>query len=631
MRWTLATLAALASLWALGAWMAGGLAFSVAGIRVSSSDPTRPLIVAAIALGAYVLASGIARTFDEILLLRAWLTQRRRAALLTAAILAIGLTHNSWSAGGPDSYSYVTAADLWLRGDLKVRVPIADAAPWPNALGTFTPLGYRTSPAETAIVPMTGPGLPLLMAMFKGIAGHPAMFLVVPLTGALLVWTTFLIGVRLGSGDIGLGGAWLLATSPTFLMMFKSQMSDVPAAAFWALATYWILGRTARSALAAGLAASVAILVRPNLVPIAAVLALWPLVEAGRAFQARLADPKGPRRTMNKHDTANTPATAARTFQVRVAAFALATLPGCLAVAAINNWLYGSPFSSGYGDLSTLFSLSNVPTTLSRYGRWLIDTQTPLASVSIIVLALAPQRVWPDERARHGARLLAIVFAVVWALYAVYAAFDAWWFLRFLLPSWPALCIGTAALVVWLFEGRAKWGRTAALVVTFALGINGIVVARARDVFPAGEGERRYATIAKLVEQQTEPSAMILASMHAGPVRYYAGRATMRFDQLDEAWLDRAAGWLQQQGRHPYVLVEDWEMPMFEQRFGGKNRLGGLRLAPVLAYRAYQVSGTIYLFDLLRPDGPTLEPPPIRDPRPRCVEPATPPALTAGP
>ena len=56
---------------------------------------------------------------------------------------------------------------------------------------------------------------------------------------------------------------------------------------------------------------------------------------------------------------------------------------------------------------------------------------------------------------------------------------------------------------------------------------------------------------------------MILSSIHAGSLRYYGGRATMRFDLLDEAWLDRAVGWLQQQGRHPYVLVEDWEMPLF--------------------------------------------------------------------
>ena len=36
-------------------------------------------------------------------------------------------------------------------------------------------------------------------------------------------------------------------------MMFKSQMSDVPASAFWALAVYGMLGTSLRSAALAGL------------------------------------------------------------------------------------------------------------------------------------------------------------------------------------------------------------------------------------------------------------------------------------------------------------------------------------------------------------------------------------------
>jgi len=71
-------------------------------------------------------------------------------------------------------------------------------------------------------------------------------------------------------------------------------------------------------------------------------------------------------------------------------------------------------------------------------------------------------------------------------------------------------------------------------------------------VFTPGEGERRFATIAELVAAQTEPSAMIFASIHAGSLRYYAGRATIRFDILEPDWLDHAAAWLNDRGRHPY-------------------------------------------------------------------------------
>src|SRR5207249_4266798 len=116
-------------------------------------------------------------------------------------------------------------------------------------------------------------------------------------------------------------------------------------------------------------------------------------------------------------------------------------------------------------------------------------------------------------------------------------------------------------------------------------------------------------------------SAILSGALNAGPVRFYAGRMTLRFDVLNEAWLDRAVDWLRQQGRHVYFMVEDWELPEFERRFGAQNRLGRLQMAPILAYRAYNVSGTVYLFDPLTPDGPTRDLPPIRDPRPLCVRP----------
>jgi hypothetical protein len=573
----------LAAFWAAIVALSGGLAFSLGSVRVSSSDAIRPLIVAAIAALAYVAWSRPARVHDDVDWLRRRLTPFRLAVTLSAATLALGVANNSWGAGGSDSYSYVSQMDLWLHGDLKVPISLAAEVPWPNALETFTPFGYRAVPNELTIAPITGPGLPLLMAAFKIAGGHAAAFLVVPISGALLVWTTFLIGRRVVSERVGLGGAWLVATSPTFLMMFKSQMSDVPAAAFWALATYWILGTTARSAVLAGLAASVAILIRPNLVPIAAVLAAWPLVGQLKAT--------GPR---------------------RAATFALAAVPGCLAVAAINNWLYGSPLSSGYGELSSLFSIARVPVTLAAYARWLAETQTP------IVLAGALFIIWM-------APLLGGVLLAAWALYAAYPAFDAWWFLRFLLPSWPAMFIGTAGAIVWLFEKRMRYGRAAATVALLALGGYGLAITAQRHVFTRDEGERRYATIAQLVKSQTEDSAMILASIHAGSLRYYAGRATLRFDLLDEAWLDRAAAWLQANGRHPYVVVEDWELPVFTKRFGGRNSLGELRLAPALVYEAYRIPGKVYLFDVLRAGGPTTEPPPIRDPWPRCPLPASPP------
>ena len=309
-----AVLAVLASIWNAVVWLLDGIALSIGPFRISSSDPIRPLTVAAAAATVYVALSGLNAARQDALRLFRALTPHRLALVLTAVVVAVGIANNSWGVGGSDSYSYASQMDLWLRGELKVPVTMASEVPWPNALATFTPFGYNAVAGETAIAPITPPGLPVLMAAFKAIGSHASAFLVVPLTGGLLVWSTFLIGRGLGSDRLALAGAWLVATSPTFLMMFKSQMSDVPAAAFWTLATYWILGTTVSSAVSAGVAASLAILIRPNLLPLAAVLAAWTVFAAQRN---------------------------------RLAAFAFATLPACVVVAVINNHLFRSPLTSG--------------------------------------------------------------------------------------------------------------------------------------------------------------------------------------------------------------------------------------------------------------------------------------------
>ena len=219
----------------------------------------------------------------------------RRLTVLVAILLALcpaiaGIARNSWTAGGADQYAYVSQADLWLQRDLTVPVPLAATAPWPEAVcdihaARISACGRRAP----ALVPVTAPGLPLMMAAAKTIAGHCAMFLVTPLSGALLVWMTFAIGRRIDSDALGLAAAWLVATSPAMLAMLVSPMSDVPAAAFWAIAIYFTLGHTPRSALFAGLAASAAILIRPNLAPLAAVLVLWKFW-AGQSDRGQRAD-----------------------------------------------------------------------------------------------------------------------------------------------------------------------------------------------------------------------------------------------------------------------------------------------------------------------------------------------------
>ena len=75
---------------------------------------------------------------------------------------------------------------------------------------------------------------------------------------------------------------------------------------------------------------------------------------------------------------------------------------------------------------------------------------------------------------------------------------------------------------------------------------------------------------------------------------------------LRNDWVDRAIAWLDAQGIHPYLLVEEWEIPAVRKRFEGQQAVKALDRAPIAIFRE---PGTLYLFDLLRGDGTPTVPP----------------------
>jgi hypothetical protein len=163
--------------------------------------------------------------------------------------------------------------------------------------------------------------------------------------------------------------------------------------------------------------------------------------------------------------------------------------------------------------------------------------------------------------------------------------------------------------------------RVAAVAVAIAIGAYTIHYAARNGAFPSGEGGHRYVSVAKMVEQATDPSAVIITGQHSGPTRYYAGRTIVRYELVDPAWLDRAVEWLTTQGRHPAFLLEEYEVLEFEKRFSASSH-GRLTLAPVVEYRAPGVPGAVYLFDPARPDGESRITSPPPGAAPACVEPS---------
>jgi len=505
------------------------------------------------------------------------------ALLFSLFTVFVGLVGNTWTAGGMDSYGYVSQADRWLEGRPATAEPVAATLPWPNALGTLIPIGYVPGPdGEQTMVPYYAPGLSLLMAGAKLVAGHCAAFWVVPLTGGLLVWASFAIGRTVRSDAVGVAAAAFVATSPTVLFMVTAPMSDVPAAAFWAIAILCVVRGTVPMAAIAGMSASVAIVIRPNLVPLAAVLALWMVwQDATRpAGRARLA---------------------------RAAVFSLGILPGSALIALLNNAWYGSPLQSGPGGLDYLFEAGNLETNLIRYPGWFIETQTPLAAAAAALLLIPLRQVWRTPEASRAAALFGGLLLVALVIHALFAPLEEWWYLRYLLAAWPGIFVGLAVLLSRIWERPGVAMKVAGAAVVAVLSLNGLRIADDRGAFTNAAPERRYPDVANLVKSHTADGAVIISMQHSGTVRYYAGRQTVRFDWLDEAWLDRAVDWLQAHGLRPYILLEEWERPMFRERFEARNRLGGLAFRQVFVYKN-PATPAVYLYD---PLGSEATPPEI--------------------
>jgi hypothetical protein len=486
------------------------------------------------------------------------------ATVVAIATLYAGVQWGAMVAGGADSYGYISQAGYWQRGGVVVQEDVIRPSPWPSAPLTWSPLGYRPSPRRPdAIVPLYAPGLPLLMALFQIVAGYCGAFLVVPLSGALTIWLTYRLGLRLfAAPGIALWGAALVATSPVFLYQLMNAMSDVPVTAAWTLAL--LLTISSRPA-AAGLAASAAIAIRPNLAPLAAVLFVW------TTFSPR--------------------ADGARLGVAAAVRFAIGAAIAPIGIAAFNTRVYESAVTSGYGDASDLYSIGFWWTNVRQFASWIAEVETPI--VSLAVVGLVATSLLPAAKVPRAKPLLGGFIALMLLSYLFYRPFDAWWYLRFLLPMWPIMMLLTAAVLETIAR---RWLRPiyplAIAAMAIVLAWHGLSVAAARNTFDLGRGERRYIDVARFIASHTGPDAVILSVQHSGSLRIYADRLTLRYDALDPLWLDRAVAYLQSIGRRPYYVLDGNEVGAFKERFGAANRSGALDWPPMAT-----LGGTIAVYD----------------------------------
>jgi hypothetical protein len=359
------------------------------------------------------------------------------------------------------------------------------------------------------------------------------------------------------------------------------------------------MGTNMRSAWGAASALVVALLIRPNLLPIVPVLALW--------LVWRIA--------------AHRPERWRHTWRAVVVLGGVAA--ASIATSAIYWAAYGTPFESGYGETANYFSLSHIVPNARNYALWFTEVHTPIAWLGLVALALPMRALWPAVADRSAVIAFALVTAVVIAEFLIYLVLDNSSYLRFFLVCYPFIMLGVASVAMAIGRTHYIAGPIVAAALVIAVIAKGISLVPEWNILGQRFVEGKIADTADHVRAVTPENSVVLASEHSGSIRFYAGRVTLRWDYLPPEWLDRAVAWMAARGVHTYALLDEIERVAARDRFKGQTLAAVLEGPPVFRF------GNKRFFDLGLAPGTTIETVelPVFDVPLRCRAPEPPPGL----
>src|SRR5262249_15942020 len=155
--------------------------------------------------------------------------------------------------------------------------------------------------------------------------------------------------------------------------------------------------------LAAGGAAGLAILTRPNLLPLAIVIAL-----ATMNFP-RVRLPAGNPPTQGQAPVER------RLRPDRLLGFAAGITPPIAALLLMQWRLFASPVASGYGAATDLYSLANIAPNLAGYSRRLVQGEMAalVTSLAAVIILVATRRTSHASFVRRPVVLATLAFLIV--------------------------------------------------------------------------------------------------------------------------------------------------------------------------------------------------------------------------
>lgn len=457
--------------------------------------------------------------------------------------------HISPYASGSDASGYINSARLLARGEF-----FAAIRPLPGQAGEnippqfYQPLGFRVLPQGRAMVPTYPVGLPLHLAAMAALAGRDLAPIFVNIVAALAAgWLLYALGRRQGlPAGWAAAGTLLLWLCPLFCFMAFQPMSDLLATT-WTLAALYAALRAGDSppegakanewrwALAGGACTGLAVLVRPT-----NILLALPLVVA-MGWRPR-----------------------------RYLWLALGGLPFATLLGFYNYKLHGQIVTTGYGDVSSAFSVRFFPHIAAHFARWIPGLLSPLVVAALAVPFL------PRGRNRDLVVLAAWLAPLIGFYSFYYHSGETWWYLRFILPAFPVLIL--AALLTahhfherWKPQAPRAWLPPALALLLLGSALSWeIGWSRHFHVADFMKGESIYLAAAQWMQAHAPADAVVFCMQVSGTFYYYTDFIVARWDSLDGV-----------DTRQLFHSLEGQKVPVFAVLFpfelqdGALKRLGG--------------------------------------------------------
>ncbi len=496
------------------------------------------------------MSAGSPRALDTSIGLSDARLRRLEPALIVVAFVAmlVVLTHFATGiAGDSDPFGYVSEAILLSQGQILQPEHVFGLVGLPEDTFITSPVGFEPYTSST-LVPTYPFGYPLLMALGIRVAGLPAAYLVTPLLAAGTVVLTYLLG-RIWLGRLGgLVAAFLVFIFPNFLYSSFMEWSDVPATFFAVLSLYLLFRPRAGkwSDLGLGAVLGYSVWVRPNMALLVAAVGVW-LVW--------------------------------RRDWPRALRVGLALLPFVLVEGALNRYLYGAPWATGYGAVQFERSVADAGARLLRYLGRLNAGQAQIGLALVCLGALF-------SVVSRSVRILFLGIGVAFLVFFSFYAYpdDAWWYGRFLLPSFPALAVLEAgglvrlleAVVARVGEARRKHALAVAAAALLVFGLLSGQYAREGSTFRLQRIESNWVQPTQLAAEKVQQPAVVVSMAFSGSLRFYGHLATIRYDIAPADELIGRLRAFEQAGGHVYVFGQQNELDTMAKIQGGK-------LAPLLA------------------------------------------------